>query len=208
MLIGLSGKKRVGKDTLGYALIRELDFHRFAFADAVKQAALEINPTVLSADGSQHLPLNEVFHRCGNSFEGIKNDPDWDGAVRQFLQNMGSVMATREHTIWAGPVVRDASAWVRDTGRGAVITDVRFPWEVDLIRSAGGVIVRVFRSDWPDHLHEDSHISETLLDDMVPDAYFDSSPLDDTFTERAVAMVENLTARREEQLTSGVWFEA
>jgi len=199
LLFGLSGKKRVGKDTLGACLVREYSFRRFAFADSVKSVALDINPTIRNSSGELALPLQEVYRMHGESFEGIKDSPDWDADVRRFLQNMGSTMAQRENTIWAGPLVRDAIAYMNESGNNVVITDVRFPWEVNLIRSAGGQMIRVFRSDWPDHEHEDSHISETLLDDMVPDAFFDSTPLDETFSDRVKTLVDQFTPEPQDE---------
>lgn len=47
-----------------------------------------------------------------------------------------------------------------------VVTDVRFPNEVRLIRERGGQIVRVERPGLP---QTDLHISETALDALVAD---------------------------------------
>lgn len=175
LLIGLSGKKRRGKDTLGLLLTEQHAFTRFGFADALKSACLDINSVVVHNNGKDWSRLQEVFTKYG-SFEAIKKSP-WDVSVRDLLQQVGSVMALRDNGIWAAPVVRDAAFHVAQTGKGAVITDVRFPWEADMIRSAGGVMVRVFRSDMPDNTDTDSHISETMLDAMIPDAYLDTTPL-------------------------------
>jgi hypothetical protein len=51
-----------------------------------------------------------------------------------------------------------------------VISDVRFPNEIDFIRSAGGVIVRVKRGDdpSPEELSK-LHVSETAWNDCDPD---------------------------------------
>lgn len=191
LLIGLSGKKRMGKDTLASFLIAEHGFTRFAFADALKQACLDINPTVVHANGRDWSRLQGVFAEYG-SFEAIKTSP-WDASVRDLLQQVGSVMALRDNTIWAGPVVKAAAEHVRTTGQGAVITDVRFPWESDLVWGNGGVMVRVMRSDLPDHTQTDTHISETMLDTLVPNSYFDTTPLNSGFRERVSDLMEVLS---------------
>jgi hypothetical protein len=51
-----------------------------------------------------------------------------------------------------------------------VISDVRFPNEIDFVRSAGGIIVRVKRGDdpTPEQLST-MHISETAWNYIVPD---------------------------------------
>lgn len=190
LVVGLSGKKRRGKDTLGAVLVEQYGFTRMAFADALKQACLDINGVVVHENGRDWSRLQGVFAEYG-SFEAIKNSP-WDASVRDLLQQVGSVMALRDNTIWAGPVVKVAAAHVADTGHGVVITDVRFPWEVNMVRSVpGGVMVRVHRSDLPDALETDQHISETMLDDLVPDAYFDTSPLS-TINQRAEVLLDGL----------------
>jgi hypothetical protein len=61
-----------------------------------------------------------------------------------------------------------------------------------MIRDSFGSMVRVLRSDLPDSLDADSHISETMLDAIVPDEYFDTSPLDVSFSSRAGVLLESL----------------
>jgi hypothetical protein len=195
LLIGLSGKKRRGKDTLGDCLVKNFGFTRFAFADSLKQAALDINPLVQNSLTGEVAELQNVYNQYG-SFEGIKDSP-WNPSVRIFLQQFGSVMSIRDNNIWARPVVREALEHVRSTGNGAVITDCRFPWEVEMIQAIGvGAMVRVYRSDLPDANDRDEHISETLLDDICPDQFFDTTPLDVTFTDRVGLLLENLAIQK------------
>jgi hypothetical protein len=190
LLIGLSGKKRRGKDTLGAVLVRDYGFTRFAIADALKQAALDVDPYVASEDRKGFIRLSGALSDYG-TFEGLK-DSIWNDSVRELLQRMGAVMALRDNNFWAAPVVAAALHHVNSTGQGAVITDVRFPWEVDMIRDSFGSMVRVLRSDLPDSLDADSHISETMLDAIVPDEYFDTSPLDVSFSSRAGVLLRSL----------------
>lgn len=181
----------MGKDTLATHLIAEHGFTRFAFADALKQACLDINPTVIHENGRDWSRLQGVFDQYG-SFEAIKDSP-WNDSVRDLLQQVGSVMALRDNTIWAGPVVKAAAEHVRTTGNGAVITDVRFPWETELVWASGGLMVRVHRSDLPDDTQTDTHISETMLDTLIPNSYFNTTPLHDGFAARASDLLADLS---------------
>lgn len=181
----------MGKDTLTAYLVARHGFTRFAFADALKQACLDINPVVVHVNSNDWSRLQNVFADYG-SFEAIKNSP-WNDSVRELLQQVGSVMALRDNTIWAGPIVKAAAAHVRSTGNGAVISDVRFPWESDLVWASGGKMVRVYRSDLPDHTQTDTHISETMLDTLVPDSYFNTTPLTEGFPARVSDLLHNLT---------------
>lgn len=191
-LVAMSGKKRSGKDTVGAILADQHGFTRFAFADAVKQAALDINPAIVSTHTGQVDRLQVIYTDCGSSFEGIKGSVVWNDGVREFLQQVGSVMALRQNTFWAGPIIDQALEHIRTTGQGAVITDCRFPWEIDLVRNAGGVIIRMERTGY--EFPADAHISETMLDDLEawsPEFIIDSTPIE-TLPERVDAMVNAL----------------
>src|SRR5687768_17032797 len=86
MLIAFSGLKGAGKDTAAKLLIDEYGFTRIAFADAVRDAALTINPWIPAHKGGYTvLPLNELI-----------NDAGWDWSkreipeVRRLLQVIGT----------------------------------------------------------------------------------------------------------------------
>lgn len=83
-------------------------------------------------------------------------------SVREVLQYWGSEIFRRQYQdVWADACIRA----IRKSGvEFAVITDCRFPNEVEAAQGAGGRVVRLSRVVFP----EDKHISETSLD---PDRY-------------------------------------
>lgn len=146
-IIGVSGKKRSGKDVLGRYLTDTHGYEQYAFADAIKSAA------------------KEIFLLSDEQLDGDKKeevDPYWQKTPRQILQAFGTDAFRQEF---------GQDVWVRNTlermrlrlPQKAVITDVRFPNEVEAIQNVGGRVIRVDASERLDQ--SDEHSSETALDD-------------------------------------------
>lgn len=190
VLLGFSGRKRAGKDTAAALLVNDYGFVRFAFADALKQAAIDINPVILNATDPRLSTRLAALCQTVTAFEVIKNDPEWDPGVREFLQHLGNGMRGVQQDIWSAPIVAAAAAHVAAGGR-AVITDIRYPSEADLVSNAGGRIVRVYRSDVPHTPGVGEHVSETAMDDYLADHYLDTTPLA-TLDGRVTAMLAAL----------------
>lgn len=138
-LIGLVGRAGAGKDTAAAALA-PLGYHRVAFADALKQVAYDADPVVeYGAGGDESVRLSYLVDMLG-----------WDRAkrehedVRAFLQNLGVAMRDAQPGIWVHIGMAKA-ALLRADGRHVVITDVRFEDEVQAVRDAGGLVVRIDR---------------------------------------------------------------
>lgn len=160
-LIGLMGRKRSGKDTFAERLIVAHGYKRFAFADNVRQAALDLNPIVYAQPHDEYgevdyTRLSDVVRALG--WEAAKELEE----VRRTLQNFGTESIRR----------LDPHFWVRtvmeavDAHEGpAVITDLRFPNEYHAVAARGGYPTRIKRPGLPE---TDLHISETALDDHVP----------------------------------------
>lgn len=168
-LVGLIGKKRVGKDTFAAVLVEEFGFARVAFADPLKEMALTIDPPI-PFYGTRL--LSEKVADYG--WEFVK---DTYPEARRFLQRLGDGARQFDPEFW----VRAGMAQVYST-RGSrslamfqhvdapkpvVITDVRYPNEADAIRDAGGTLVRIVRPGVDDG---DTHESETALDGYEVDA--------------------------------------
>jgi hypothetical protein len=95
--------------------------------------------------------------------------------VRELLQKMGTE-AGREQihpNIWVNALMKDYTSitkrefhddkWVREDNiiyPNWIITDVRFPNEVEAIKKRGGVVIRINRE-----VERDNHASEIMLDD-------------------------------------------
>jgi hypothetical protein len=155
-IIGVSGKKRAGKNTT-FALARILldedetgKVMRFGFADALKEMAVQ--------------------------------QFDWNGAKdetgRKLLQNLGVAMRSVDENYWVRKVM-DRLPYLNDDTQVVFITDCRFVNEADAIRKqAGGVVWRVNRPSMP---FTDTHVSETALDDYEFDYVINADTLDDLF---------------------------
>ena len=158
-IVGLLGKARSGKDTFASFLIEDHGYTRFAFADPLKAAALEVDPIVDTLDDG-YWRLSEEVSIYG--WEQAKERAE----VRGTLQRLGTAMRGVNPSIWLDATMipaREANA----AGKAIVITDVRFPNEAEAIRDAGGVLVRIER---PSLTSTDQHVSETLMDGYDVDA--------------------------------------
>jgi len=144
-LIGVSGKKRSGKDTFADRLV-ERGYERYSLADPIKEAAKSIfGWNDEEVDGTQ------------------KEDEDafWGMTPRKALQIMGTDLFREEFgkNIWLNSLERKIDTYLP---RKVVVPDLRFPNEVEFIQSRGGEVIRIDTSERLDS--EDSHESETALD--------------------------------------------
>jgi hypothetical protein len=150
IVLGVCGSKGAGKDTIANQLVERHGFTRVAFADALKEVALQTNPIVFAA--GEYTRLVDVVNSQG--WEHAKYYAD----VRGYLQNLG--MAARENIsedVWINTVLWRIMELTQE-GRNVVITDVRLTNEFNLIKDAlGGHILRV---DRPGHAPEDDHVTE------------------------------------------------
>ena len=125
MLIGLSGKKQVGKDTLGHYLELRYGFQRIAFADYLKHIAAKLG------------------------WDGWK-----DERGRKLLQDLGLVVRQYNERFWVEAAFRTMHRLQRKGYHDFVITDVRFINEVMLIKEEAGIAIRVWsRDERADDLH-------------------------------------------------------
>lgn len=184
-LIGLIGKKRSGKDTFAAGLI-DRGFTRFAFADALKDAALALDPIIVTGDPVHITPSNIDTHGlprlsavvAARGWEDAKAIPE----VRRTLQALGVAMRDNvADDVWvAGTMARAV-----DHPGPAVITDVRFPNEAQAVVDAGGIIVRIIR---PGIVSDDTHVSETALDGYPADLIIHN----DTSADDLVALARDM----------------
>jgi len=199
-LIGICGRKRHGKDSVGRILRAHHGYRLTAFADAVKRVAMDV--------------YGLSWEQCyGDGPEKEAVDPRWGLSPRVIMQRIGTEVGRSIHPdTWVKHTldnVRSASegegfieredTWQRfATVPRAVahhfwaVTDVRFPNEADAIRAAGGTIVKVVRPSLG--TPTDEHPSETSVDLVREDVLISN---DGTLVELR-AQVEkalNLTAK-------------
>ncbi|TRZ53055.1 MAG: hypothetical protein D4S01_01920 [Dehalococcoidia bacterium] len=124
MLVGICGKAGAGKDTVGDYLIDKYGFKKIALADPIKRLVKDVfaldHHTVYDRDAREQ-PLDQ-----------------WDGwSVRKLLQYIGTELFRQniDDAIWV------KSLWHRirdDKDNNYVVTDVRFPNELQFFEENGG----------------------------------------------------------------------
>jgi hypothetical protein len=151
--VALIGPAGVGKDTVARLLADRYGYTRVAFADALKDALIFADPQV---NGKR---IGDLVAARG--WDGAKANPE----VRRLLQAFGVAMRRVDSSIWVRAVAQTVEAL---EGR-VVLTDVRFPNEVEYAKQLGAVLVRLDRVGVDTGMGWRGHISERALDDVTPD---------------------------------------
>jgi hypothetical protein len=188
LIVGVSGKKQSGKNTMCdclYKLFTEKyspeDVSILSFADALKQKVCkdvlglteeQVNGTdeqknTLTIYKWENLP-HEIRHHnkigCGYAPNGevceyIK--PTGYMTAREIMQVVGTDIFRNyfDDNIWVNATLRDIE---KSDAKVVLISDVRFPCEVESLIKEGGYVIRLLR----DVCEADSHSSEVALDDF------------------------------------------
>lgn len=194
MLIGLIGKKGVGKDTVADYLVETQKYQKLAYADPLKSACREL----FSFSEEQ---LN------GNLKEEI--DPYWKVSPRQVFQFVGTelfrtemkrLIPDIENNFWISCMERRLlTLFKSDQKPNIVVSDLRFPNEVDLIKKHGGFTVKIIRS-----LNENKspssinyHSSETLTESLKSDFLLENLSTKDSLFENMDRILKSLKSSTE-----------
>ena len=167
-LIGLNAFARAGKDALADILAKE-GYERAAFADAIYDAILEMNPIVkVQRSGGlryalrPHRRLGELVAEHG--WHWIKEHcPEG----RRLLNTLGAAIRKHDPEFWVKATMNSLNP---DTKY--VLTDCRFPLEVTALRDGGGAFVRITRpgtSAARDPLTGKPYYSEVAVADVEAD---------------------------------------
>jgi hypothetical protein len=153
MIIGLSGYAQTGKDTVAQHLVERYGFTRIAFADAIREALLALDPFVPDYPGVPGVRLSWIVERAG--WEVVKQESP---EVRRMLQRFGTEVARNQwdQDFWVNVAMSKAYGIAN-----VVIADVRFPNEYDAIKANGGQVWRVNKLN---HKPANDHPSEIALD--------------------------------------------
>lgn len=145
LLIGITGKKGVGKDTVADFLVDTYAYNKYAFADPLKRGCMEM----FGLNYDQVYETKEVL------------DEYWGITPRYILQTIGTdlVRENFDKNFWVLRLEKDIKKKI--LSNNIVISDVRFQNEVDMIRKYNGIIIKVERETH----YVDVHISEKGLDD-------------------------------------------
>jgi hypothetical protein len=156
-VIGLTGLPRSGKDTFADVLCNEYGYTRRAFATPLKQAAaILLDREMWEMEGKQGFDREALL-------------PEWGFTTRRFLQWFGTEgMRSFDPDFWVKRMQQSISGLNK-----VVITDVRFPNEVEFVHRIGGTIVRIERAGCIDN----GHVSNQKLDADI--AMFNCGNLDE-----------------------------
>ena len=144
MIIGVIGFIGSGKGTAADILVEKYGFVKLSFADAVKDATAAIfgwQRSLLEGDTDESRSFRETKDEWWSTKFG------YDFSPRLALQLMGTE---------AGRDVFHKDVWVyalerkMEMYKNVVIADVRFPNEIEWMRSKGGFAVRVCRGADPE----------------------------------------------------------
>lgn len=136
MIVGFCGYARSGKDTCANLVLNSnnMTMLKLGFADSLRDFAYEINA---------YLPELRMRYREVINIYGYEEAKTEFPCVRRYLVNIGNgARLTISPEIWINAVEHR----IKTTPvRLYLITDVRYPNEVDFILSRGGIVIYVTR---------------------------------------------------------------
>lgn len=156
MIIGISGKRGVGKTVAAKYLVKHHGFIRLSFADELRRLARVL------------LPFTEADFTDIRKKESPFLDYDW--TPREFMIQFGEFMRYYDQDYWARSVLDRL-----DLKKDYVIDDLRFPNEYDLLKEKEAVIIRINRFekdnpygknlDVPSEKALDNHTFDYVIED-------------------------------------------
>lgn len=162
-VIGLGGRLRSGKDEVADYLVREHGFVKIGMSDALHEAMLALNPLVpINAAASftggvygEFVRYSQLVGQIG--YVEAKKNPE----VRSLLQRLGTEVGRNmvgENT-WVNISARKIDDYLR-ADQPVVLTGLRFPNELTMIRQFAGRAVWINRPGVEASASAASHASE------------------------------------------------
>lgn len=157
-IIAFAGRKQSGKTTCSEFLLKYYNgaiepFNGakiYNFADPLKK---DICMNILGLS----------YEQCyGEDIDKNKEtDIVWNGrklTAREVMQFVGTdIFRQMKHDVWAGATIKKIK---QEQPELAIIADCRFPNEVEAVKNAGGLVIKLNRNP-----HNSDHASETALDE-------------------------------------------
>jgi hypothetical protein len=145
MIIGVCGFIGSGKDTVADYLVNLHHFRRESFANTLKDAVAAVfgwDRTMLEGRTKQAREWREQQDNWWTNRLGIVITPRW------VLQNWGTEVCRNgfHDDIWIASLENK----LRNSTDDVVISDCRFPNEIQAIKNTGGIVVRVVRGAEPE----------------------------------------------------------
>jgi len=149
----------------------------YAVADELKTACINTfglsYQQVYGTNEQKNQPTKYTWHDfsrflSGKTFETIDNERRWNAQMtaRDIMQAYGTdMMREIDNNIWIDACINRIT---KEDSELALVSDVRFPNEVESIQAAGGKVIRFLRAPFKD---QNQHASETALDDYSLEKY-------------------------------------
>lgn len=148
VILGISGKRGVGKTLLASHLVKTCGFQKVSFAEELRRLAKEF------------FPFTEAHFTSPTIKEKPFNTYDW--SPREFMIHLGEFVRFHDENFWA----RKALAKCTQKTGYYVFDDVRYENEFNIIKNVGGKVIRVNRyADQNPYGKDLDTPSETQLDD-------------------------------------------
>ena len=157
MIVAFAGRKQSGKSTSAEFMCKLFETslqgscHIYHFADLLKKnVCMDV--------------LGLTYHQCYGSDES-KNElvdccwPDTNEKMtaREVMQYVGTdIFRKMQHNVWASATINKIK---NDNLDLALIGDCRFPNEVEAVKQANGLVIKLHRNNY-----HSTHASETALD--------------------------------------------
>lgn len=145
MIVGICGLIGSGKDTIADYLVNLHQFRRESFARSLKDAVAAVfgwDRDMLEGRTKQSREWREQVDFWWSNRLGMKITPRW------VLQNWGTEVCRQgfHDDIWIASLENK----LRNSEDNVVISDCRFPNEINAIKKSNGIIVWVQRGELPD----------------------------------------------------------
>lgn len=157
-IIGFMGKARSGKDTSADYFCEKYNTTKIAFADSLKKRAMQ--------------EFGLTYDQCYGTEKEVVIDK-YNKSPREILQLMGTEWYRSIYEdFWVECVFKKIRNEMIRITSGIVISDVRFPNEVELINRLGGKVIEIRRNQ--EEIKHNIHTSETSLNDTWGDVIIDN----------------------------------
>ena len=142
ILIGLGGAKEAGKDAVADILATASDVTKMGMSDVLNEILLVLNPLIPSVSFPDRDTMRYADHIEVVGYTEAKTLPE----VRRLLQTMGTEVGRNmiDPDVWVNVMAAKVAA-SRAAGVSVVVTGIRYPNELQMIRDLGGVSVYVTR---------------------------------------------------------------
>ncbi len=129
----------------------------YNFADILKGLCMDIFDFSYDQCYGTDENKNEVAEGCFWPSDGLSGNFDQQMTAREVMQYIGTdIFRNIKKDVWVKSTINKIK---KQDAKLSIITDCRFPNEVDIIKQNGGAVIRLTRSPF-----DSEHLSETVLD--------------------------------------------